>query len=535
MSLLRAAGAVSVLTLASRILGLVRDVVTYHVFGTSWVSGAFVLAWMVPNLLRRLFGEGALSAAFVPAFARARVQEQGESRARDLLASVSGALITGLAVVCAIVVVVGLVVPPEWWHLESGKGTQTVSSAEVGNLFRHLLAILFPYVLPVCVLAVWTGALNALGVFSPSATAPIVLNLFWLGALGVLHARGTDDLPAAAHFVAWVLLLGGFAQLLLAAIPLRRRGFLPRPRWPRHGDGARAVFIAMLPTAFGMSVVQLNVLLDQSIAAWMIGAEANNYVYLANRLLLFPHALVALPLATVVFPTLALHASQDDHHSLRASLDRALSITMLLAVPAAVGLAAVCDDLLSVAFVHGRYTQADADTTRWTTITLVAGLPAIGSSQLLARALFALGDTKTPARYSAWLVAANVALNLFFVGVLHLGVAGLTAATSICAYGNSIALRIAVARRIGHSPVEGRAIIRTLIASAVMGAAILGLAALHGPGASGTSRLLFGLVIPIVVGIGVWVAVLHLLRSPELRELRARIAARRARRTRRAP
>ena len=171
------------------------------------------------------------------------------------------------------------------------------------------------------------------------------------------------------------------------------------------------------------------------------------------------------------------------------------------AVPAAVGLAAVCDDLLSVAFVHGRYTQADADTTRWTTITLVAGLPAIGSSQLLARALFALGDTKTPARYSAWLVAANVALNLFFVGVLHLGVAGLTAATSICAYGNSIALRIAVARRIGHSPVEGRAIIRTLIASAVMGAAILGLAALHGPGASGTSRLLFGLVIPIVVGM----------------------------------
>lgn len=530
MSLLRAAGKVSFLTLVSRVLGLVRDVVTYSVFGTSWVSGAFVLAWTVPNLLRRLLGEGALSAAFLPAFARARARE-GEPAARALMASVGGALVFGLGSLCAIAVVVGLAIPPDAWQLQPGANAPAgVGSAEVGALFRDLLAILLPYAVPVCVLAIWSGALQSLGSFGPGASAPILLNLFWLAALAVVHVRGTDDLAGAARLVAWFLLAGGFAQLALAAVPLHRRGFLAPLRWPRRGDASRAVFVAMLPTAIGMSVVQLNVLLDQAIAAWMIGAEANNHVYLANRLLLFPHALVALPLATVVFPKLAEHASRDDNGALRKALDSALSLTMLLAVPAAVGLALIADTLLDVAFVHGRYTAEDAATTRWTTIMLVLGLPAIGSAQLQARALYALGDTRTPAIVSAVLVLVNASLNLVLVGVFGFGVAGLTAATSVCAYANAIVLRSLLARHIGRSTVVGGAIARTLLASSVMGAAIAGLGLVLPEGGSRSLRTLLGLVLPIAVGIGVWLIALVLLRSPELDALRQRLAARRARR-----
>ena len=523
MSLLRAAGRVSFLTLVSRVLGLVRDSWTYHVFGMSWVSGAFVLAWTVPNLLRRLLGEGALSAAFVPAFARARTRG-GDDAARSLLASVGGTLIVGLGGFCALVVIASFFVPPAVWHLAPGSDAPDgVTSTQVGALFQELLAILFPYALPVCLLAIWSGALNSLGSFGPGAAAPIVLNLFWLAALALVHARGGDDLTGAMRIVAWFLLAGGIAQLVLAAVFLRRRGFLTPPRLPGADDDARGVFAAMLPTALGMSVVQLNVLLDQAIAAWLIGAEAINHVYLANRLLLFPHALVALPLATVVFPRLAEQASRDDGTALRKSLDQALSITLMLAVPAAVGLAMIADELLLVAFQHGHYSAEDVPTTRWTTVMLVAGLPAIGSAQLQARALYALGDTRTPALVSAWLVVANVVLNLVLVGVCGFGVPGLTAATSACAFANALILRRVVAKRIGRSAVEAGSIGRTLVASAVMAGVILAVDQLVPAGGSRLVRALLGLALPIAAGIGTWFLALHLLRSPELLALRARV------------
>lgn len=526
MSLLRAAGRVSFLTLVSRVLGLVRDSWTYHVFGMSWVSGAFVLAWTVPNLLRRLLGEGALSAAFVPAFARARTRG-GDVAARSLLASVGGTLIVGLGGFCALVVLASFFVPPAAWHLAPGSDApDVVTSAQVGALFQELLAILFPYALPVCLLAIWSGALNSLGSFGPGAAAPIVLNLFWLAALALVHARGGDDPTGAMRTVAWFLLAGGIAQLVLAAVFLRRRGFLTPPRLPGAGDAARGVFAAMLPTALGMSVVQLNVLLDQTIAAWLIGAEAINHVYLANRLLLFPHALVALPLATVVFPRLAEQASRDDGTALRKSLDQALSITLMLAVPAAVGLAMIADELLLVAFQHGHYSAEDVPTTRWTTVMLVAGLPAIGSAQLQARALYALGDTRTPALVSAWLVVANVVLNLVLVGVFGFGVPGLTAATSACAFANALILRRVVGKRIGRSGVEVGSIGRTLIASAVMAGVILAVERLVPAGGSRLARAVFGLALPIGAGIGTWFLALHLLRSPELAALRRRVARR---------
>src|SRR5690606_28514965 len=155
-----------------------------------------------------------------------------------------------------------------------------------------------------------------------------VLNVFGLAGLGWVLASSSDDLPAAARTVAWCLAAGGIAQLALGVVPLWRRGAFGGPRLPARGDGSGAVLRAVLPTALGMSLVQLNVFVDQGLAAWLIGPGSNFHVFLANRLLLFPHALVALSLATAVFPTLAAHASVDDRLGLRQRLDTALGATL---------------------------------------------------------------------------------------------------------------------------------------------------------------------------------------------------------------
>jgi putative peptidoglycan lipid II flippase len=531
LSLLRTASSISALTLLSRVLGLCRDVFTSHLLGTSWVNGALQLAWMLPNMLRRLFGEGALSAAFVPAFTR-RLEREGMPAARALLASVGGVLILALGLLVAVVVAIAWLLPPEAWHLDPAPGDDAAGPAtarEVGALLADLLLILFPYALPICVLAVLAGALNVFGRFAAAAATPALLNVFGLTGLAVGWLRTPDDLPAIAKTVAIALLAGGLAQLLLVAIPLRRRGCLPAPRWPRPGDGATEVFRAMGPTVLGMSLVQLNVFIDQGLAAWLIGTGANYHIFLANRLLLFPHSLVALPLTTAVFPRLAAHASRDDLQSLRAQLDRAAGGILFLAIPATVGLALVADTLLEVAFVHGRYTAADAATTRWTTIALVAGLPALGASQLAARALYALGDTRTPARISAWLVLLNLTLNLTFLLVLGLGVAGLTAATSCCTYVNALALRRAIGRRAPGGARALPAIGRALLASAAMAAAILALRALLPETQSRSGTAILGLVVPVAAGIAVYVLAQIALRSPELSLVRDRLRRRRGR------
>ncbi|MGA0059632.1 MAG: murein biosynthesis integral membrane protein MurJ [Planctomycetota bacterium] len=533
MSFLRAASSMSALTLLSRILGLVRDVWTSHLLGTSWVNGVLQLAWMMPNMLRRLFGEGALSAAFVPVFART-VEQNGQSAARGLLASVFGAMLLGLGLVCLAVVWTTGWLPPETWHLSpapDGDMAGPATPGEVGGLLNGLLAVLFPYALPVCLLAVLAGALNVFGVFAPAAAAPALLNVF--GLAGLLHGwlASPDDLPGIATTVAWWLLVGGVAQLSLVVIPLRRRGCMPAPRLPRRGDGSGTVFRTMLPTILGMSLVQLNVFLDQGLAAWLLGTGSNYHIFLANRLLLFPHSLVALPLATAVFPRLATDASRDDLAAVRTQLDRAAGATLFLAVPATVGLALISDTLLDVAFVHGRYTAEDAVTTRWTTIALIAGLPALGASQLAARALYALGDPKTPARTSGVLVFVNLTLNLTFVLALGLGVAGLTAATSCCTYISAFVLRRAVARRAPGGVSAIGPVLRAVGASAVMAVVIVGIRAILPEMESRTGRTLVELLLPVVVGMAAYVAAQSAMRSPEIGLLREGIARRRARRS----
>ncbi len=515
VSVLRATTSISALTLVSRILGLGRDMVMSHVLGPGFAWGVFNLAWMVPNLLRRLLGEGALSAAFIPAYTKT-LKAEGDQGAHRLLAGVSGALLSTTLLIAILVIGASFVLPPEIWGLEA---TKHASSAERGTLMWDLTRSLFGYSVPICLLALYAGALNARGVFAIPASAPILLNVIWVSCLAVALIRGEKDSTTIIRWLAWCLLGSGLVQLLTGLLPLARRGCLPRPRLPRPGDGSMQVFRTMLPTVLGLSLVQINMLIDQGLAFYLVEEGANNHLYLANRLLLFPHALLALPLATAVFPRLAALATHTELSALITRIGQAVRLTTFLAVPAAVGMIVVATDLIDVTFVHGEFSPEDAPDTVWTSIALVAGLPMIGAAQLYARGFFAIADTSTPARIAGWLVLVNFCLNLLFVLGLGFGVAGFALATSLCASANAFALRRRLVQRCGHDKaLSWPTVLRTACATAVMVGMIL---AVRAPFERQTTsqQILFGLVIPIGVGIVTYASAHWFLRTAELRTL----------------
>ena len=513
--LVRAAGSISLLTLLSRLLGLWRDRLMAQTLGAGWVQGTFLLAWTLPNLMRRLLGEGALSASLVPAYARAR-RTDPES-ARRLLAQVAGTVVALLTPLCVVVAGLSFVVPAEWLPAPADGGVPAM------RLLLALNAILFAYALPVCLTAVYSGALNTLGAFAVPAAMPIVLNALWIAALLLAPALGiTLDVQIAA-FVAWALLAGGFLQLLLVMWPLWRRGELHRPRLgaPAPATPARAVFVAMGPTVLGMSLNQLSGLLDQLMAYYLVAPGAVVYVYLANRLLLFPHALTAMSVAVAVFPRLAQEADDSDRVRMRRTLDLAAAATILVTVPAAAGLIVLADDIVRALFLGGRFRESDVGPTVLTSSCLVAGLPFLGLAQLYARAFYAVGDTATPARLAVRLVAVNAIGNVVLLLTTSLETAALALSSSVSAVANAGWLAVRFRAHAPSSHDLRGAWLRTLLATAAM-CGVLPFARVAPNDGSLLARALGDVALPIAAGIVVYVGMHVLLRSPELRALRRR-------------
>lgn len=516
MNLLRAAGSISIFTLLSRILGLYRDRLMAQTLGAGWVQGTFLLAWTLPNLMRRLLGEGALSAALVPAYAAAR-KRGGEQEARQLLAQVIGTVTTILTPLCAVVSIASLLLPAEWLPAPEKGGVEAM------RLLLSLNAILFVYALPVCLTAAYSGALNTLGVFALPAAVPIVLNLFWILALITAKPLGFTVDVEIANFAAWSLSIGGFLQLLLVVVPLWRCDALQRPRFgmPIRGTAAFAVFTAMGPMVLGMSLNQISSLLDQMMAYYLIAPGAVTYIYLANRLLLFPHALTAMSVAVAVFPKLAHEATDVDRRGLRKTLDLAAGATILVTLPAACGLIVLGNDVVRVLFQGGEFHETDVWPTVLTSSCLVAGLPFIGLSQLYARAFYAVGDAATPARLAAWLVGLNAVLNLALVLLTDLGTGGLALSSSLSSLANAALLAVRFHRHAAPGHNLRGAWLRSILATGAM-CLVLPFVRLFPPEASLLLRALGNVLLPISVGIGVYLLAHILLRSPELSALRRR-------------
>jgi putative peptidoglycan lipid II flippase len=475
----RNARTVSLLTIVSRVTGLVRDAGLARAFGVGPIMDAFSFAFMIPNLFRRLFGEGALSAAFIPRYAEL-VRDDPEAARRF-----AGRAIRTLALALWGFVAVGELVLLALWF-------DAPAAAQPGSprLACELAMLMLPYMPFVCLMALGGGALQTHGRFGPTAASPILLNLLLIAAtLGLvpLAKSGSVDPLAHVRIVAVAVLVAGALQLAWTMRALRayRPDFSARD--DRSREDVRATLRAAGPTMLGLGVLQLNAFVDSLIASWptVFGPTILGFAYPlaegamsalgnAQRLYEFPLGVFGISIATAVFPALATQS--DDPALFTATLRRALRMTIFIGLPASLGLALVGREAVATILQGGEFGPDDTDRVAW----ILAGYaPAIWSYQavhVLARAFYARRDAMTPVRISLAMVSLNFALNIALI-LTPLREAGLAWSTAICSMLQAAIMLAILSRRIGlivdRETAGGFA--RTALATAAMGAAVVAL------------------------------------------------------------
>ncbi len=430
---------VSGMTLLSRVLGFVRDMVIARYFGASAGADAFFVAFKIPNFFRRLFAEGAFSQAFVPVLAEAK-EKHGVARVRQLVDAVSFRLLLALLVVVGLGVlfadsVTWLFAPG--FHAEAGKFALTA----------QLLRLTFPYLLLISLVALSAAILNTYGRFAVPAFTPVLLNVTLILAAAVLSHHFEPSVLA----LGWGVLLAGVLQLAFHLPFLWRLGLLPRPR-PISDPGVDEVKRLMLPALFGVSVAQINLLIDTVLASFLVTGSVS-WLYYSDRLMEFPLGVFGIALATVALPGLSKKAARADWAGFRADVDLALRLIWLVGMPAMLGLVLLAGPLLTTLFHYGAFTAADVAQSSRSLMAYSLGLVGFMLVKVLAPAFYALKDMKTPVRIAVVALVANTLLNLLLIWPLaH---AGLALATSLSALVNA-ALLYHRLRRDGHyAPCAG--------------------------------------------------------------------------------
>lgn len=465
--LLRSTAVFGSMTLLSRLAGLARDMLQARVLGAGMMSDAFVIAYRIPNYLRRIFAEGSFAQAFVPVFNE--LKQKGDHAAlKDLLDHVAGTL-------CAVVLVVtglGMALAP---MIVSVMAPGTLEDPEKFALTSDLLRVTFPYLFFISGVALAGAVLNSFDRFALPAVTPVLHNLVLIAAMTV--AVGWFSMPAWA--LAWGVFFAGLAQLLLLWPALRSLGLLPRLRLGFRHAGVRKVFTLMLPTLFSSSVAQLNLLIGTLFASLLV-TGSQTWLYLAERLAEFPLGLFGVALGTVILPHLSRRHAATDAEGYSATLDWALRMVMLGALPAGIGLALMAEPLTMTIYQGGRFTPEDARMAAWALMAMSLGVPAFMATKVLAPAFFARQDTRTPMRAAIATVFCNVALTILIVTPLWLyeiegGHVGIALATSIAGFINAGLLWRALRRSglLRPRPGWARLVLRAGFACALMAAAVL--------------------------------------------------------------
>ncbi len=459
MNLLRSAASVSGMTLLSRITGLVREILLATFFGAGVAFDAFVVAFRIPNLLRRLFAEGAFSQAFVPVLGEHRARH-GEAATREL----AGKVLAVLAVALFVVTVAGIVAAPLVVYLSA---SGFAADPDKFALATAMVRICFPYILFISLVSFSSGLLNTYGSFKVPAFTPVLLNVCFI-AFAVLLAPRLDR-PITA--LAWAVFFGGAVQLAFQLPFLARIGMLPRPVWDPLDAGVRRILQLMAPAALGVSVAQVSLLINTQIASWL-GTGAVSWIYYADRLMEFPSALLGVALGTVLLPSLVRRHASDDAEGYSRLLDWGLRLALLLALPAAVGLALLAVPLAATLFWHGEFTRTDVLMTRSALVGYAVGLAGIVLVKILAPGFYARQNIRTPVRVAVVTLAVTQLLNLAFVPVLRH--AGLTLAISLGACFNAGWLWVLMRRSGAYRPEPGWAafLLKLAVALYVMGGAI---------------------------------------------------------------
>ena len=460
MGLAQKTSVVGGMTLISRILGLVRDVVFARYFGAQLVMDAFLVANRIPNMLRRFFAEGAFSAGFVPVMARYREQRHHDD-AREFIDAVSGTF----GIVLFVVTLVGVIAAPLLVLIVApgfvGEGGDL-------DLAALMLRFTFPYLFFVSLTAFAGGILNTYGRFGVPAFTPVLLNVVLIAAAIWLSPRLEQPIMALAYAVS----IAGVCQLLFQLPFLARIRALPRPKWAPQHAGVKRAFKLMIPAIFGSSAAQINVLLGGIIAS-MLPVGSISYLYFSDRLMEFPLGIFGIALGTVTLPYLSRLWAKEDRRAFSQTLDWSLKLALLIAVPAAIGLFVLAEPLVTALFFGGVF---DEHAVRMTALALQAyavGLVGFSFVKILAPAYFAREDTRTPVRIALVALAVNLVLSIGLAWYLTASGlagphAGLAAATSVAALLNALLLyrglikEQVLSHSVGWSALMARAAVANL-------------------------------------------------------------------------
>ena len=462
--LLKSTAVTGGMTLLSRISGLVRDVLFAGLIGAgAGVSAdAFYVAFRIPNFLRRIFGEGAFSQSFVPVFAEYKVKYTVEETRAFVnhLAGVFGAIlfvITLIGVIAAPILV--MVLAPGFINDPHNKYALTV----------QMLRVTFPYLFFISLVAMAAGILNTYGRFAAAAFTPVLLNLSLIGAAVWLAPHMAEPVTA----LAWGVFIAGVVQLLFQIPFLRGIKMLPRPRLlvrERH-DGVMRVFKLMLPAIFGVSVAQINMVVNTVLASFLVTGSVS-WLYYSDRLMEFPLGVFGIALATVILPSLARRHVSNSREEFSHLLDWGLRWVFLIAVPAAVALVVLSGPLLATFFYRGAFGANDVQMSANALMAFSLGLLGFILIKVLAPGFYARQDTKTPMRIGVISLIVNILLSLLLVFPLkHVGLA---LAISLSAFVNAGLLFVTLRRHDVYRPLPGWGVFfaRVIFASAIMGAVL---------------------------------------------------------------
>ncbi|HAL38732.1 MAG TPA: murein biosynthesis integral membrane protein MurJ [Polaromonas sp.] len=471
MSLFKSASTVSLLTLVSRIAGLVRELLIASTFGASAMTDAFNVAFRIPNLFRRLFAEGAFSQAFVPVLAASKAKE-GEAETKLLIDRVATLLTWALLLIC----VAGVAAAPALvWAMASGLKQQPRGFEAAVFMTRWM----FPYIGFMSLVALSSGVLNTWRHFAVPAATPVLLNLAmiaaaWLGAPW-FKAQGIEPVYALGGGV----MLGGILQLAVQVPALLRLGLLPKIGWnwamvqAAWADPAtKSIAKLMVPALLGVSVAQISLLINTQIASHLIPGSVSWLTY-ADRLMEFPTAMLGVTIGVVLTPQLAAARAAGDAARYSAMLDWGLRIVVLLAVPCAVALLTFAQPLVATLYHYGAFTDRDVQQTTTALMGYGAGLLGLVAIKVLAPGFYASQDIKTPVRIAVVVLGITQLLNLALVPVFQH--AGLALAIGIGALINALWLLVGLVRRGSYTPAPGWGVfaLRVLVASALLAVFLL--------------------------------------------------------------
>ena len=501
----KAAGIIGVFTLISRILGFIRDMVIAWFFGAGLLSDAFFVAFRLPNLFRRLFGEGSLTVAFIPVFSE-HITTFGKEAAFQMARSA----VRMLSVVLVIITIIGIIAAPGIVTLIAPGFTGAQFSMTV-----ILTRIMFPYIFFICLVALSMGILNVLGHFAAPALAPVLLNLSIIAAVLFISPRLSDPSIGLAIGV----IIGGILQLLLQMPFLIQKGFYFWQKADFYHPGLKKIGRLMIPSVFGAAVYQINILIGTLLASFLDEGSIS-YLYYADRLVQFPLGIFAISMSVAILPSLSRQAASRDMRALTDTFSYAMKLIFFITIPAMTGLIVLRHPIVALLFERGAFDSISSGHTADALLYFSVGLWAFSGVRIVVSTFYALQDTKTPVKIAAISVSANIVLCLILMGPLaH---AGLALAASLSSMLNFALLILALRKRL--DALEWKKIIesvtKSMICSFVMGISLWAFVCFNetvNP-ASGFNRL-WVVSVGIFIGIFIYGLTAYILKCRELRDI----------------